>query len=239
MWEVIGVWIAAFLTLAILSLVIKENPVYRFAEHIFVGVSAGYGVMNTFDQSIKPKILQYLSSPSPENVIINLGTYRFMGKEVPFITLEHVLLFIGVVLGIMILMKLEIFQYIAPQLRGLSLYSLAVIIGIGTGINLTAAFQGILFPQIQSTFLPLWMADMGTHWFEVFTNWVFVIGVITTLLYFFFSVEQKGIMKPIVNVGIVFIMVAFGASFGYTVMGRISLLLGRIYFLLHNWLHLI
>jgi hypothetical protein len=43
-------------------------------------------------------------------------------------------------------------------------------------------------------------------------------------------------MKPIVRLGIIFIMVAFGASFGYTVMGRISLLLGRIYFLFNQWL---
>jgi hypothetical protein len=39
--------------------------------------------------------------------------------------------------------------------------------------------------------------------------------------------------------GIIFIMVAFGASFGYTVMARISLLIGRFYFLLHDWLPII
>jgi hypothetical protein len=33
-------------------------------------------------------------------------------------------------------------------------------------------------------------------------------------------------------------MVAFGAAFGYTVMARISLLIGRMQFLLGDWLHL-
>ena len=34
-------------------------------------------------------------------------------------------------------------------------------------------------------------------------------------------------------------MIAFGASFGYTVMARVSLLIGRIQFLLHDWLGVI
>jgi hypothetical protein len=58
-------------------------------------------------------------------------------------------------------------------------------------------------------------------------------------MYFFFSREHKGALGATARVGITFIMVAFGASFGFTVMARISLLIGRFYFLLHNWLHLI
>jgi hypothetical protein len=35
------------------------------------------------------------------------------------------------------------------------------------------------------------------------------------------------------------LMVAFGASFAYAVMGRISLLVGRLQFLLGDWLGVI
>ena len=38
-------------------------------------------------------------------------------------------------------------------------------------------------------------------------------------------------MGRISKIGIVFLMVGFGASFGYTVMGRVSLLIGRFQFL--------
>jgi len=41
-WDEIGIWAAALLTLAIFSFLYKENPIYRFAEHLLVGVSAGY-----------------------------------------------------------------------------------------------------------------------------------------------------------------------------------------------------
>ena len=70
-------------------------------------------------------------------------------------------------------------------------------------------------------------------------NFVVYVGVIATLFYFYFSKEHKGALGVVSRVGIIFIMVAFGASFGYTVMARISLLIGRFYFLLHDWLPII
>jgi hypothetical protein len=33
-------------------------------------------------------------------------------------------------------------------------------------------------------------------------------------------------------------MFAFGAIFGSTIMARMSLLIGRVYFLLHDWLNI-
>ena len=38
------VWIEAIMTLAILSYLYKDNPVYKLAEHLFIGVAAGYYV---------------------------------------------------------------------------------------------------------------------------------------------------------------------------------------------------
>ena len=65
------------------------------------------------------------------------------------------------------------------------------------------------------------------------------IGVVTTLIYFYFSVPHTGTIGHLARVGIWFIMISFGASFGYTVMARISLLIGRVQFLLIDWLHII
>jgi H+/gluconate symporter-like permease len=62
---------------------------------------------------------------------------------------------------------------------------------------------------------------------------IILIGVICTLLYFFFSKEHKGVLGGVSRVGIIYLMIGFGAAFGYTVMSRISLLIGRIDFLLN------
>ena len=39
---ILGAWVAAFLTIGIFSYLYKDNPFYKAAEHLFVGVSAGY-----------------------------------------------------------------------------------------------------------------------------------------------------------------------------------------------------
>ena len=54
-----------------------------------------------------------------------------------------------------------------------------------------------------------------------------LVGTITGLIYFYFSKEHKGVLGKASRIGIYFLMISFGASFGFAVMGRISLLIGR------------
>lgn len=67
-------------------------------------------------------------------------------------------------------------------------------------------------------------------------TFIVIIGVISTLIYFYFSHEHTGVLGVTAKVGIWFIMIAFGAHFGYTVMGRVSLLIGRAQFLIEEWI---
>jgi hypothetical protein len=57
---------------------------------------------------------------------------------------------------------------------------------------------------------------------------IVLIGVSSVLFYFFFSVEHSGPGKAVARTGVLFLMIAFGAAFGYTVMARMSLLIGRL-----------
>jgi hypothetical protein len=116
-----------------------------------------------------------------------------------------------------------------PKIAWISRWPISFTVGIGSGLGLVASVQGYLLPQISDTLRPL----------VTINNFVVYVGVIATLFYFYFSKEHKGALGGISRVGIIFIMVAFGASFGYTVMARISLLIGRFYFLLHDWLPII
>jgi hypothetical protein len=65
---------------------------------------------------------------------------------------------------------------------------------------------------------------------------VILLAVFTVLIFFFFSLEHKKFVGGISRVGLFFIMISFGASFGYTVMARISLLIGRFQFLIYDWI---
>ncbi len=45
MTQDIGIWVAALLTIAAYSFLYKENKFYRAAEHIYVGIGAGYSIV--------------------------------------------------------------------------------------------------------------------------------------------------------------------------------------------------
>lgn len=201
-WNIIGTWIAAGLTLAFFSFLYKDNPFYKFAEHLYVGVSAGFGVIYVWAFDLKPMLID-----------------RFISEQ----GIERWILLVPAILGILM------FSRWLGKIGYLSRLPISFTVGIGAGLGITASIQGFLLPQIQGTLLPL----------TTINNILLVVGVISTIMYFYFSREFKGKSRYILRLGIVFIMVSFGASFGYTVMARISLLIGRIYFLLSDWLHLI
>ncbi|MEO0202581.1 MAG: hypothetical protein ABIL37_02510, partial [candidate division WOR-3 bacterium] len=108
MMEILGIWIAALLTLFILSFVFGDNPLYKLAEHIFVGVSAAYGVIVAINQAIIPSIQMGLD-PSQHSFV------RFMTV-------------LAIILGILTLTRLEIFSYIIPSLTWLSRLPIAFVV---------------------------------------------------------------------------------------------------------------
>jgi len=203
----IGVWIAALLTLGIFSFLYKDNPAYKMCEHLFVGISAGYYVVLMYFSVVKPNLLDPLTQD--------------------FAHSRHFLLLIPLALGILL------FSRFFPKGDWLSRWSIALILGVYPALRITGFGQGDFVEQIHGTILPLWVANnLGA----TIGNWILIVGLLTTLVFFFFSKEHKGPLGGAAKVGIYFLMVSFGASYGYTVMARISLLIGRVMFLLHDWL---
>jgi hypothetical protein len=59
--DVVGYWIGVFLTLAILSYLYKDNPFYKLAEHLFVGVSIGYVCTQQYYNVLRPNLIDRLA----------------------------------------------------------------------------------------------------------------------------------------------------------------------------------
>ena len=204
--ELFGTWLAALLTLCMFSFLYKDNPFYRFAEHLFVGISAGYWLCYEFWNTVKPNLLDNLDK----------GNWRYL---------------LPLVLGSFMLARLF------PKVGWLSRWAIAFMVGSGAGLMIITYLQSNFLEQIKSTLLPLDPA--GQAWYVTLDNLLLFVGVVSGLVYFFFSKAHTGVTGGVARIGVVFLMVSFGASFGYTVMARISLLIGRMYFLMHDWLGVI
>lgn len=201
-----GTWLAALLTLCMFSFLYKDNPFYKFAEHLFVGISAGYWLCYEFWNTVKPNLIDNLGK----------GNWRYL---------------LPLVLGLFMLTRLF------PKVGWLSRWAIAFMVGSGAGLMIITYLQSNFLEQIKSTLLPL--APALNPWYVTLDNLLLFVGVVSGLVYFFFSKAHRGVTGGIARVGVVFLMVSFGASFGYTVMARISLLIGRMYFLMHDWLGVI
>ena len=125
------------------------------------------------------------------------------------------------------------FSRFFPKFSWLSRVPLAVVFGGTSGVFLTTQLHGLVLPQMQSTMLAVWSSQ---GFVASLLAVVIIVGVLSTLIYFYFSHEHTGALGVTAKVGIWFIMVSFGAHFGYTVMGRVSLLIGRVQFLVEDWL---
>jgi hypothetical protein len=207
-WQTIG----ALLTLCIFSFLWRDNPFYRFAEHLFVGISLGYTIAITWQSTVYPSLVQPL----------------FMDPHVPIG--QKILLVIPMLLGFLY------FTAFIPKVGWMMRIPMGLLMGYGMGIYIPGAVQTAIVKQVQGSLLT---PTMLTRWDLLLFGIISLVGIVCSLVYFFFSRERKGALKLASDVGIVYLMVGFGASFGYTVMSRMSLLIGRFQFLLRDWLGII
>lgn len=204
--QAIGSIVAGALTLMMYSFLYKDNFFYKFGEHLYVGVSVGYLVNIEWWNVLRPMFV------------------------IPALYQQEYILIIPALLGCMMLTRF------IRQVSWLSRTPMAFYIGFGCGLAIPAVLTGNIMRQLHSTMTKLWVlpSESPLWWWDTFSLLLVFVGVLSVLFYFYFSIEHKGIVGRMGTVGIWFIMVSFGAAFGYTVMARVSLFIGRVQFLTDN-----
>ncbi|MFC1849504.1 hypothetical protein ACFL27_04765 [candidate division CSSED10-310 bacterium] len=222
-----GTIVAIFFTLAIFSFLYKDNPVYKFAEHFFVGIASGYFIVIQYHNVFIPNLISPLYSE---------GIKPLWSPE----AVKLWSLFLVFPFGMGLLM----FAKFSRDITWLARWPMAVVVGSFSGLQIIGYAQGDLVPQIHANMLPIVKAGAVTTFLEnpglftlldVLWNPILIVGVTCTLIYFFFSVPHKNVIGGAATLGIWFLMISFGASYGNTVMTRISLLIERFDFLVAHW----
>ncbi len=205
LWTILG----GLITLAIFSFLYRDNPLYKMAEHVAVGVSVGFIIVTYYNTIFLPKIW--------DNVL-HLGKYDYL---------------IPLVFGLLL------FTRFLPKQGWLSRWSLAFLLGASSGLSIPSTLEGRVLQQAEGTVRSLVALDpnagaasnLGASIAAIFL----VVGTLACLVFFLFSVEHKGGVGRFAYFGRLCIMAGFGASFGYTVMARVSLLIGRVQYLTRDF----
>lgn len=217
--ELAGTLVAVVLTLIVFSYLLGDNVLYRLAEHIFVGVAVGYAVVVAFHTIVASKLLIPLSKALGDG---DSG--------------QVLLLAIPLVLGLLLLTKPF------KTISWLGSFSVAFLLGVGAALAIGGALLGTLLPQMNATAaLTHYVTSYGPG-LGLFSGLVALAGTLGVLLHFHFGVGQRGrlsglrdaLVRTWGGLGRWFIIVAFGAILAMTFISRLSLLTGRIQFLVDS-----
>ena len=111
------------LTLAVFSYLLGDNPVYRLAVHVLVGITAAYGLLIALRHVIIPALTNVATNPS---------------------AVESILWIIPLLLALLLLLRT------VPRLTWIGQSTIGALTGIGAAVALTGAVAGTLVPQVLS-----------------------------------------------------------------------------------------
>ncbi len=214
--KVLVVWIAAICNLGIYTILYRENKVFRFFEHLFIGVATGYSIYVAWNDALRPLWWEPMTQSG----------HWWMALFVPA--------------------GLLFYAIYSPRHAWMS----RLIFGLFFGAAAGQEFQGFTakyFPLIRSVVnVPLNIdtdsaRTPGNYLLSPYStalnNLLFLVIIVAVMTYFFFSFEQKNkFIQGTSKIGRYILMFSFGAIFGSTIGARMNLLIGRLYFLIHDWI---
>ncbi len=216
--QTVGVWIAALLTLAVLSYILGDNPAFRVAQHLFVGVAAGYAASLAWTSVLRPRLQLLLSDPA---VYWHYGVFF--------------------ALGLLLLARGS------RHIASLAALPLGVLFGTGAALAVGGSLTGSLVPQVRATIVSVSPAHYGggfVGWAYALDALLLVLGTIAVFAAFHFTAQGHGRVAAVGHrlltlfggAGRALIMVTFGALLAGALLSFFSVLSSRLAFLLNDWL---
>ncbi len=181
-----GLIVGSFVSIGAYSVLIGDNPLSRFTEHLYTGILGGYIFTTNWD---------YIRSNCVNNIAQGQIVYV-----------------VALILSLMLLSRLK------PEWVWMSRYPVALTVGVGLGLAMRTTVMAEFLSQITATVLPLTNIN----------NLVTVIGTLTATAYFIFRTEMKGVYEYANKTGRLFLLAAFGVTYGQTVSFRFELVIGRL-----------
>lgn len=209
------------LTLMVFSYMLGDLPLirvlYRSAVYIFVGMTAAFTLVVSYEGLILP----YLQD------IQNSGTsWTTLGNSADVIIFFTALLF-----GALLLLKP------VRSLTWLTNSVYAVVIVVGASVAVVGALSGTLFPLLHTTVtIP---EDLSADFGALVDRLIIFVGTMTALFYFHYQTRAKSgagagqsrLGRGFRHIGKVFIVTALAAIYASTILTSLTILSERVSFL--------
>jgi hypothetical protein len=191
-------------TILILSYLIGDNPLFRIAIYLFVGITAGYVAALVLWQVLVPRLFM------PTLSILQTSAF------------DQAIFLVVPWLGVgFILMK------ISPRLSKIASLTMAFLVGAGAAVIIAGALFGTIIPQVSATinFFDARLAVARNIQLEeiLFSGTTVLVGVVSSLAYFHFGArpQANGSMRRVVWINVLAWIgqIAIGITLGVTFAG--------------------
>lgn len=195
-------------TVFVFSYLLGDNPLFRIATYIFVGVAGGYVASVAMWQVIFPKLLYPLSQGS---------------------LIERGLALIPLLLSLLLIMKAS------PRLSGMGGPAMAYLVGVSAAVTVGGAVIGTLFPQVFATINAFDVHSSPSPVEALFDAALILAGAVTSLIYFHFgarassdgSIRRFGLIELLAWFGRIFIAITLGILFAGVFLASLTALIER------------
>ncbi|MBN1311906.1 MAG: hypothetical protein JXB30_10840 [Anaerolineae bacterium] len=199
--DFIGGVLGFLFTIALLSYLLGDNPIYRLALHTFVGVAAGYIALIVIYQILTPRLVTPLLSGNINTMVLSI---------------------VPLVLFAFLIFKLS------PRTAALGNISIACLVGVGTGVAVGGAITGTLLPQMRQTWIVgetiinavLILAGTVTTllYFQFWLRGATMGG----------NPERVAVMRVLADGGQAFLVIALGVIYGGMILSGIVIFSERL-----------
>ena len=243
--QLVQVWTGAIIILSIYSFLYNDNKIYRIVLNTCIGIGTGYALIVTWKQVLGPLWWDVMW----DNLAKTKGSTwfgSFLGCIAQHPGAFAYFLSLGLIGSLWYFQASRRYLWLARIPIGLS-------IGAGAGVIFKAQLLPNV-PQMIDSCRPLLSAKPSSIWpngqpwlgshmplstislWQSFSNIVFVVGITTVMVYFFFSFDHTNrAVKGTASLGRWLLMILFGGFFGNTIMTRMAILLQNIQFMQDQW----
>ncbi len=207
--EVVSAFVGLILTLLIFSYLIGDNPLFRFAIYLFIGVSSGYAATVILRSVILAKFSS-LAMNNPNQLILNVV--------------------------IPLLISLTLLAKLSPRTSSLGNFAMAILVGVGAATAIGGALIGTLLPQSQAAMNAFDLRAGGNWIIKIGTGSVMLLGTVLTLASFHFSTgraadgtpKQNPVLRWIASLGRIFVAITLGVLFAGVYLAALTAMIERL-----------
>lgn len=203
--EIISALAGLILTLMIFSYLLGDNPLFRMAIYLFIGIASGYAAAVTVHSVLLPRLF--------------------------LLQTDNINQFILIIIPL--LFSISLFAKTLPRISWIGNFAMAILVGVGAAAAIGGAVIGTLLPQAQASMNAFDISRGVSRFYEAPIALAATVFTLASFHYSASrapdgTVKRNRILEIVANVGRIFVAITLGVLFAGVYMAALTAMIERL-----------